>query len=395
MAYPKLDEAQLSKLRRCTEASLRRVPTGQTLFSVGDRDFAFYVIVSGEVEIIDRAGDQPKTITVHGPGQFTGDVAHLTGSPSVVRRGRARTDCDVYEVSAEALRRAPESVPRALRHHPAGLHRAAPAPARVGRLHRRARDRLALLARHVPHPRLPLQEPRALHVARPRDAIRTWSRLLQHFGVSEAETPVVACGRACCCAIRTNRELAEALGIRQPLDARRCTTSPSSAPGPPGSRPRSTAPRRGCRTVRARAHGARRPGRQQHAHRELPRLPDGHHRQRARGARRAPGQQVRRAPVRPHARRRVCTSTTRYPVLELDGGETVVAKCLLIATGAKYRRLDVEGCERFEGCGVYYAATFERGASSAAVQTWWSSAAATPRDRPRCSSRPRRARSTW
>ena len=33
------------------------------------------------------------------------------------------------------------------------------------------------------------------------------------------------------------------------------------------------------------------------------------------------------------------------------------AKCLLITTGAEYRRLGVEGCERFEGCGVYYAAT--------------------------------------
>ena len=35
----------------------------------------------------------------------------------------------------------------------------------------------------------------------------------------------------------------------------------------------------------------------------------------------------------------------------------VAAKCLLIATGADYRRLGVEGCEPFEGCGVYYAAT--------------------------------------
>ncbi len=30
---------------------------------------------------------------------------------------------------------------------------------------------------------------------------------------------------------------------------------------------------------------------------------------------------------------------------------------MLIATGAEYRRLDVEGCSRFEGTGVYYAAT--------------------------------------
>jgi thioredoxin reductase (NADPH) len=46
-----------------------------------------------------------------------------------------------------------------------------------------------------------------------------------------------------------------------------------------------------------------------------------------------------------------------YPVLELDGGETITAKCLLITTGAEYRRLGVDGCERYEGTGVYYAAT--------------------------------------
>jgi thioredoxin reductase (NADPH) len=46
-----------------------------------------------------------------------------------------------------------------------------------------------------------------------------------------------------------------------------------------------------------------------------------------------------------------------YPVLHLDGADTVTAKCLLIATGIDYNRLGVEGCERFEGAGVYYAAT--------------------------------------
>ena len=47
-----------------------------------------------------------------------------------------------------------------------------------------------------------------------------------------------------------------------------------------------------------------------------------------------------------------------YPQLHLDGGDTVMAKCVLIATGVDYRRLPAEGCEQFEGCGVYYAATF-------------------------------------
>src|SRR2546428_4661052 len=46
-----------------------------------------------------------------------------------------------------------------------------------------------------------------------------------------------------------------------------------------------------------------------------------------------------------------------YTVVHLDDGDAVTAKCLLIATGADYRRLGVEGGERFEGTGVYYAAT--------------------------------------
>lgn len=45
------------------------------------------------------------------------------------------------------------------------------------------------------------------------------------------------------------------------------------------------------------------------------------------------------------------------PVVQIDGGEVARARCVLIATGAEYRRLDVPGRERFDGLGVYYAAT--------------------------------------
>ena len=43
--------------------------------------------------------------------------------------------------------------------------------------------------------------------------------------------------------------------------------------------------------------------------------------------------------------------------LHLDDGEDVCARAVVIATGVQYRRLPVEGLERFEGAGVYYAAT--------------------------------------
>jgi thioredoxin reductase (NADPH) len=43
--------------------------------------------------------------------------------------------------------------------------------------------------------------------------------------------------------------------------------------------------------------------------------------------------------------------------VELEDGQRVLARCVLIATGADYRRLDVPGREEFESLGVYYAAT--------------------------------------
>src|SRR5207245_11461328 len=44
--------------------------------------------------------------------------------------------------------------------------------------------------------------------------------------------------------------------------------------------------------------------------------------------------------------------------LQVEGcGAVLRAKSVLIATGADYNRLDAEGRERFEGMGVYYAAT--------------------------------------
>src|SRR4029078_4142858 len=45
-----------------------------------------------------------------------------------------------------------------------------------------------------------------------------------------------------------------------------------------------------------------------------------------------------------------------HTVLTLDGGERVRTRCLLIATGAEYRLLDVPGCTEFAGRGVYSAA---------------------------------------
>ena len=103
VAFPTLNEAQIEKLGNCAGAFLERYRNGQTLFKVGERDFKFFVVKSGELEIIDESGDTPKTVTVHRSGEFTGDVTQLSGGPAVVS-AIARGDTEVYAMSAESVR---------------------------------------------------------------------------------------------------------------------------------------------------------------------------------------------------------------------------------------------------------------------------------------------------
>jgi thioredoxin reductase (NADPH) len=44
-------------------------------------------------------------------------------------------------------------------------------------------------------------------------------------------------------------------------------------------------------------------------------------------------------------------------VLDIGGGEQVAGRCILVCVGAAYRKLRAEDCARFEGLGLYYAAT--------------------------------------
>ena len=75
IAFPTLDEAQIARLSGCTAAVPKSFQDGQTLFAVGDRDLKFFVVKSGEVEIVDYSGDEPKT--AHRPSQGPVHRRHL------------------------------------------------------------------------------------------------------------------------------------------------------------------------------------------------------------------------------------------------------------------------------------------------------------------------------
>jgi thioredoxin reductase (NADPH) len=51
-------------------------------------------------------------------------------------------------------------------------------------------------------------------------------------------------------------------------------------------------------------------------------------------------------------------------IVKLAAGADIGCKVLLIATGVSYRKLDVPGAERLQGCGVYYGSAMTEGVSS-------------------------------
>jgi thioredoxin reductase (NADPH) len=353
MAFPKLTEEQMTQLARYAGASTKTFHAGEALFRAGDRDPKFFVIKSGELEIIDITGDQPKTLRVQGPGDFTGDVGHLTGMPKVVS-AIARSDCEVHEMSEAELRKVLNQDPQLsdvilqafiarrqlMRESPefTGLRVIG---SRYSRDTFRIRDFLA--------------KNRVLFTWLDLEGDPAVNQLLQQFGVTEAETPILACAHCLVLRNPSNRELAEKIGIRRPVEHTVYDLAIVGS-GPAGLAAAVYGASEGLRTI-VLEHTA--PGGQAGSSMRIENylgFPTG-----------ITGSELAdRAVLQADkfgAQISIPTPVTKlifdktYSVLELEGGENVVAKCLLIASGAEYRRLEVEHCSRFEGAGVYYAAT--------------------------------------
>ncbi len=353
MAFPTLDEGQITRLNSCSGGEAMCYRDGQALFGVGDRDFKFFVVKSGEIEIIDHSGDEPRQLTVHHKGQFSGDVSHLTGTPAVVS-AIARGHCEVIEVSREALRRVLNLCPdlsdiilqafiarRQLLHQGAGFTGLRVIGSRYSADTHRIRDFLA--------------KNRALFTWVDVETDPQVERLLRQFGVTEADMPVVACGHRLMQRNPSNRQLADLLGIHQTLEQAVYDLAIVGA-GPAGLAAAVYGASEGLRSVVLEQTA---PGGQAGSSMRIENylgFPKG-----ITGSELADNAVLQARKFGAHMS--VSRPVTRlefaqvYPVLHLDGGESITAKCLLIATGAEYRRLDIEDCARFEGMGVYYAAT--------------------------------------
>jgi len=350
VAFPSLTERQIETLSKY--ATRRHFHHNDTLFQAGVSPATFFVVLSGAIEILDHSGDESRTIVVHEPGQFTGDIDILTRRITVVS-AVARGETDVLEVAPADIRRLIAEDPamgdvilqafiaRREQLLESGFEGVRVIGSRNSRDTYRIRE---FLSRN----QVPM---RWLDV----DTDSGAAELLRHFGVGDEALPVVVCTGQPVLRNPSTRDLAQAVGLKREIGTEVYDLVIVGA-GPAGLAAAVYGSSEGLTTLLLDADS---PGGQAGASNAIENylgFPMG-----------ITGADLTRAATL-QAQKFGARLSTPAPVtaledegshltVRMDDGETASARCVLIATGADYRKLDVADRERFEGIGIYYVAT--------------------------------------
>src|SRR5262249_24579837 len=96
--FPRLTSAQINRARAC--GKVRPVQPGEILFKPGDIGVPFFVLLSGELEIVQPGVNGERPITKHGPDAFTGDLSMISGQRVFVL-GRVSVAGEFLEISPD------------------------------------------------------------------------------------------------------------------------------------------------------------------------------------------------------------------------------------------------------------------------------------------------------
>jgi len=351
-AYPRLSNDQIATLE--AGGARRAVGTGETLVREGERSDYFFVILSGKVAVTttDDAGNR-HVIRVHGPGRFLGELGDLEGQAAFYT-AEAVEPGEVLVVPTERVRALVAHDPvlsdlilRAYLLRRSLLIQEESGFRIIGSCYSPDTARLREFAarNRLPH--------RWIDLERDKHA----ERLLQRFGVSPQDAPVVIWGGE---VLRnpTDTELARRVGLPVPDTVPDESDVVVVGAGPAGLGAAVYAASDGLTTAAMeRIATGGQAGTSSRIENYLG-FPGG-----ISGADLAERAVLQAGKF--GARIIVSAEITRlesgggqHRVTLADGG-SVVARAVVLAMGARYRRLAVPGIESFEGNGVYYAATFQ------------------------------------
>ena len=96
VAFPTLDDVQVATLAKF--GTRRALRDGEHLFKAGDREYKFFVVERGAVEIVEHSSGETKKVALHERHAFGGDVSLVTGRPALIS-AVARGDTEVFEIA--------------------------------------------------------------------------------------------------------------------------------------------------------------------------------------------------------------------------------------------------------------------------------------------------------
>jgi thioredoxin reductase (NADPH) len=349
---PKLREDQIEILGRYGQTIKTEV--GDILFRAGDTSNDFIVILEGEVEVIviDDFAGEAQTLGVFHPRRFLGELNMLTGQ-AMYCSARVRQDGKVLTIARERLKEVIAQEPnlsdiilKAFLARRAYMMRKGMGLRIVGSRHSDAATRLREFAvrNHLPHLWIELEEDLKAEA------------LLEKFGAKPSDTPLTIWQGKDVLKNPTNSELARTIGlnVEAPWERTYDLVVVGAGPGGLGASVYGASEGLSTLVLESTALGGQ-AGTSSRIENYLG-FPAG-----LSGFELATRALVQadkfgaRTAV-PQKAVGLRSEGGHYRIDLSEGGE-VVARSVIAATGARYRRLDVPGLGRFEGVSVHYAAT--------------------------------------
>jgi len=349
--FPKLTPAQIRRV--AAQGRTRSVRPGQVLIEQGDRAVPFFVVITGEVEIVRPFGASETLITVHGPGEFTGEVNMLSGRRSLVR-ARATKPGKVIELDHEQMLNLVQTdaelgdilmrafILRRVELIAAGVGDIV----LIGSTHSASTLRIKEFLMRNGHPYSYIDLERDLDV----------QSLLDNFQISTSEIPVLICRGQVVLRNPSNHQIADCLGFNESVDQTKVRDLVVIGGGPSGLAAAVYGASEGLDVLVLETSS---PGGQAGSSSRIENylgFPTGISGQDLAGRAYVQAQKFGAHMLIAKATQLVCD---RKPyVIEVESGAQISAHTVLIATGVQYRKPPLENLSRFEGAGVYYGATF-------------------------------------
>jgi len=349
--FPKLTIQEVERLRRF--GVMRPFRAGEKLVTAGEKGHGLTLILSGQVEVVQKdENGRTNPIVVHECGSFMGELAQLSGRPSLVD-GNALTDGEAIAIAPDRLRAVliaeaelGERIMRALILRRVGLIETGAGPVVVG--HEDDADvlRLVNFLRRNGHPYLRLD---------PRED-SCGQALLDRFHVEREELPIVICPGGQLLNNPTEVQLARCIGLVGPIDPAKLFDLAIVGTGPAGLATAVYAASEGLSVL---AVDCRSFGGQAGASSRIENylgFPTGISGMALMGRAFSQAQKFGAEIAIPdEAVKLECGNKPCR--LQLATGESVQARTVVIATGARYRRLAVDRLHEFEGTSVHYWAS--------------------------------------